>query len=469
MSVIDKAKAVSPLILKKAYRRVVSVIAPYEHRIDHGVYRDTRRLLEQTRYWSADRLREYQEKELGELLAHCRAHVPYYRKLFADMEIGSFLSDPLMALSKLPLMDKATVRQHFDELVALNIPARLHQYETTGGTTDKPLAFLTEKGFSGPRELAFWHDSIRRTGYRVGETVAVLRNNTLPAGMISMYNPMRRQLILDPFKLSPDNVHIYIEELGKHGIRYLHAYPSCVSTLLRFCAQRGLDICFTLRAIFAGSENVYPGQREEAEKRFGGRYFSWYGHSEKLIHASECECSTSYHAFPEYGIVELIDSDGRPISEPGRRGEIVGTGFNNRVMPLLRYRTGDYAEWAPSSACTCGRNHPMLVNVHGRWLQELVYGRSGSRISITCINMHSNLFDRVRNMQFVQDTRGRLKLNLVRGDSFSEQDKERIRSELERILQGEMEIELDFVDSIETSLRGKHRFLIQNCRDDESS
>ncbi|NMC34338.1 MAG: phenylacetate--CoA ligase family protein [Veillonellaceae bacterium] len=467
MTAIDKARAASPLILKKAYRRVVSVIAPFERRIDHGVYRDTRRLLEQTRYWSADRLHDYQEKELDRLLAHCCKQIPYYRKLFGDLEIGSFHSDPFMALSKLPLMDKVTVRQHFDELVARNIPARLRHYETTGGTTDKPLAFFSEKGFSGPRELAFWHDSICRTGYRVGETVAVLRNNTLPAGMISLYNPMRCQLILDPFKLRPDNVHLYIEALVKHGIRYLHAYPSCVSTLIRFCAQRGLEICSTLTAIFAGSENVYPGQREEAEKRFGGRYFSWYGHSEKLIHASECEYSTSYHAFPEYGIVELIDSDGRSISEPGRRGEIVGTGFNNRVMPLLRYRTGDYAEWAPSSACACGRNHPMLVNVHGRWLQELVYGRSGSRISITSINTHSGLFDRVRNMQFVQHEKGKLTLNLIRGEGFSDQDGVMIRSELNRILQDEMEIELDYVDSIETTLRGKHRFLIQNCTDDE--
>ena len=44
--------------------------------------------------------------------------------------------------------------------------------------------------------------------------------------------------------------------------------------------------------------------------------------------------------FPEYGVTEILRPDGAPCA-PGEVGEIVGTGFNNYALPMLRYRTGD--------------------------------------------------------------------------------------------------------------------------------
>jgi phenylacetate-CoA ligase len=43
---------------------------------------------------------------------------------------------------------------------------------------------------------------------------------------------------------------------------------------------------------------------------------------------------------PEYGFLEVLGEDGAAVRE-GEEGEIVATGFDNLVMPLIRYRTTD--------------------------------------------------------------------------------------------------------------------------------
>ena len=62
----------------------------------------------------------------------------------------------------------------------------------------------------------------------------------------------------------------------------------------------------SVRAILCGSENIYKPQRRLLKDVFKGRVYSWYGHSEQVSLAGECEKSSYYHIFPEYGITELI-------------------------------------------------------------------------------------------------------------------------------------------------------------------
>jgi len=47
--------------------------------------------------------------------------------------------------------------------------------------------------------------------------------------------------------------------------------------------------------------------------------------------------------------------------------ELVGTGFNNVSMPLIRYRCGDLVRPAPAEErCACGRSFPLIEEVVGR-------------------------------------------------------------------------------------------------------
>jgi phenylacetate-coenzyme A ligase PaaK-like adenylate-forming protein len=67
-----------------------------------------------------------------------------------------------------------------------------------------------------------------------------------------------------------------------------------------------------INAALLGSEGVSTAQRERIERAFRTRAYSWYGQSERVVLAGECETDGTYHAFPDYGILEIIDGQRRP-------------------------------------------------------------------------------------------------------------------------------------------------------------
>jgi phenylacetate-CoA ligase len=215
------------------------------------------------------------------------------------------------------------------------------------------------------------------------------------------------------------------------------------------------------RAVLAASENLYPGQREFIESFFGARLFSWYGHTENVILAGECEVSNDYHIFPEYGVAEVIKEDGSPAHREGEVGELVGTSLDNFAMPLIRYRTDDWAVIGPSG-CACGRSYKLLKETRGRWHQEMLIGELDNLISVTALNVHSDVFDNVRQLQFYQREKGRVELRIMRKPAYSERDSRRILAALNEKTGDTLEVSLSFPEEIPLMPRGKFRFVIRD-------
>ena len=88
--------------------------------------------------------------------------------------------------------------------------------------------------------------------------------------------------------------------------------------------------------------------------------------------AGQCECSECYHVEPLYGYCELIDKNGEVIREEGKTGEIVATGFCNTGMPLIRYKTGDLAEWGFEKMLVVGKSLQLkgVIFTSENWMQE---------------------------------------------------------------------------------------------------
>lgn len=179
--------------------------------------------------------------------------------------------------------------------------------------------------------------------------------------------------------------------------------------------------------------------------------------------AGECEKSSVYHHFPDYGILEIVAEDGSLCEREGERGEIVGTGLLNRSLPLIRYRTGDFATRC-ESRCECGRCWDRFTNVQGRWEQDMIIGRNGARISIAALNMHGPIFEKVRRYQYVQDEAGVCKLNLMVAPSFSEAD----RMDIEKAYLGktgdELRWKVKMVSDIPLTSRGKLKLLCSSLK-----
>ena len=197
------------------------------------------------------------------------------------------------------------------------------------------------------------------------------------------------------------------------------------------------------------------------EDVFGCRLFACYGHSEKLVAAAPCEYAPTYHVWPTYGYCELLDAAGRPVTEPGARGEIVGTGFINSVVPFIRYRTGDWATYVDDHCEKCGRAHLLLKDIEGHRTQEVVVTAEGSLISWTALNMHDDTFDGLRQYQLRQEVAGKAVLRIVPAPEFNEISERRMRRRLEQKFAGQVALTLERCEEIVLSPRGKAIYIDQ--------
>ena len=73
--------------------------------------------LEESQWLSPDDIGALQREKLKALLDHARTNTRFYRQRFELGGLNSDLSDPLEALHRIPLLDKAQIRSSIDDML----------------------------------------------------------------------------------------------------------------------------------------------------------------------------------------------------------------------------------------------------------------------------------------------------------------------------------------------------------------
>lgn len=439
---------------------------PLEYLIGNQ-FRQTTRLIRDADRWTKTEVDAYHLKKLKQQVVTAYEKCPAYKALYdqAGISVSSF--NKLSDFSQLPFIDKAFINDNVDDLLLVEKNNSNIDYITTGGTSGVPLTFYINASRSQV-EYAYLVDGWRKAGFKLGDIKAVLRGRVTGAvdGLQRSFDPVFNEHYYSNFHMSDSDMAGYLEHIGSLDDCFMHVYPSSVYQLARFAKKHHI-ILNKVKAILAESENVYPAQRAFVESVFNCRYFSSYGHSEKLVAAGECEHSSNYHVWPTYGYFELIDGQGNIISEAGETGEIVGTGFINTVMPFIRYKTGDFAEYVDDHCDKCNRNHLIIKEIRGHNIQEHLVAIDGSLIPWSAINMHDDTFDDVRQYQFFQDTPGHAIIKVVSAKEFSVKDKQKIVNAFAAKLGGRVSVQVEQVNVIPLTNRGKSIFVNQKIPCDQ--
>lgn len=450
-----------PVRLKSALARPIAAV-PIKTLLGPS-FHNRSRFVRRAGRWPRQRAQAYQLAEIRRICRLAYEQTDFYRRTFSQAGLDPCGILDFDDLQRLPTIDRDTLRVSIDEMRTVSPHARGVERVSTGGSSGRPVQFYIGVDRSGI-EYAYLVASWQRAGYRLGIPMAVFRGRVVPEdnhGLRHEYDPLLRHHYYSVFHMTDENMQRYLEHVAGIGPCFLHVYPSSVTALARFIRRAGIEPPPNIRGIISESEIVYPSQRRMVQDVFGCRYFSCFGHTEKLILAAQCEHSTDYHVWPTYGYFELLDEDGRPVTTPGQRGEIVGTGFINTVVPFIRYRTGDFATYVADRCAACGREHTLIRDIRGHRIQEALIAVDGVEIAWTALNMHDDTFVRVRQFQFRQDTAGRAVLRVVAAQGFSEEDVTRIRRNLGRKLDGRLELTIELVDGIPLSPRGKAIYVDQ--------
>lgn len=374
--------------------------------------------------------------------------------------------DPDRALALLPLVDKSAMKRAPEAFVSTGLPPRARLAMFTGGSTAHPMRFFLEKGVTRSKEHAYIAAWNRMAGLDDRGWILNLRGRSVAGrpgnGRIWMVEPIRRHLILSSDHLEARYMPDYIRVLRRYRPRFVQAFPSAIVPLARWLLRHPEPaVTSAVRAIQLSSENVLEFQLDLLRSVFDCPILVQYGHSERVLMATTTGNDSRYVFWPLYGQPELVDAAGEPITQPGVLGELVGTSFDNRAMPFIRYRTGDMAMWSADP-------HPDLPGrrvcerIEGR-LQEFVVCRDHRLVSITTLGAaHFEVLADAEAIQYEQSEPGRLTLNLQLAGALQAEQAAGIARAIARKTQGGCEVEVRRVDRIERTERGKMRMLIQH-------
>jgi phenylacetate-CoA ligase len=419
----------SPLIFKEIY-----ALIPF--RIRNGkIYRMWREKLKQ---------QTIDDRNPSDTLKYAISNFKVYSELYNSIDTNNW--------EKIPFIDKYFIQKYISEFELFSIPKF---YVTTGGVTGKPAKFFQSNNI-WYKELAFVYDYFEKHGYKSTMLKASFRGGDfshLKPNIFWKSNPNYNEIHFSPFHINSKTIEKYVERLNKIQPKYFHGYPSAFISLARVMNNNGLKLNYKLKCIFLISEGFKKEDVEFLQSTFNCEVSSFYGHSERLIFAEASKDLNYYIPNPLYGYLELIDEYGNVIKNNNVVGELVATSYDNLAMPLIRYKTGDYTHYIDY-------NTKSFAPLKGKWGQMNLIGINGEEISLTALNLHSNELNSIQKIQFVQNQKGKVILNVM----FETTNNEFLIKSLSELLTnrvgGLIHFDLNETEEFILNLRGKMPLIV---------
>ena len=412
--------------------------------------------LMESQWFAPSQLEEIQQKKLRVLLEHAYKNVPYYTKLFDKLRLKPSDIKDKEDLDKLPLLRKEDIRKNISALVAKNIPEKELIHVSSSGTTGLPLKLFGDKKRVALRTAAR-HRYQKVSGYTAGDKMVTIYGYSFPPKHLfqgSFLRIVRNEWIPYGYDMSEEKIGDLARKIKKYKPDFIKAWPSSIYLLAGYA--RNNEINLSTNNIHMHGELLYKFQKKLIEEQFNCEIFDVFGLRESSVFSFECQMHAGYHLDAENGIIEII-RDGAHVSE-GELGATVFTDFTNFATPLIRYVSEDIAVYARKS-CPCGRGLPLIIkSVEGR-ISDCISTNEGFVLPKSIVNLFSNV-ETIKNFQVIQKTRERILVKVIRKPTFSTNDADFIISGMEKLVGSDINIEVEFVDSIPLTASGKKRFVI---------
>ena len=333
---------------------------------------------------------------LRQILVDALTYVPYYRRS-APVTPGEARHEPLHEVfARFPMLSKDEVMAQQRAFLDERFDTRTLLYATSGGSSGQGIGMWRSKRVADIEKAFFTHEW-GKFGFSFSKA-RTLRIGA-DARRLAHESPCRiagNRLMLSPYHINQRHKDAIGAALRRFRPECVHAYPSSAAALAELLSPD--DIAVAPRAVLLASEPATSLQLAAIARLFRCPISVSYGLCERtnLAFASHVDGVTSPYLFhPLYGCSENRLADGR--------AEIVGTSLWNDVMPLIRYRTGDYGLIEPDGRCAAidGRGHEFLVD------------RYGNHIPGLAIVIDESTWDFVRLYQVRQTRPGAISLAVV--------------------------------------------------------
>lgn len=298
------------------------------------------------------------QQRLADALAFCGQAVPYYRDLFSQCRFDpeKVRKDPGY-LNDLPFLTKDIIREQGSRLLSRSLAEIRHHACKTGGSTgvSTVIYYDQEAADYSAAVTLYARERIGKKKYKSELHFACRFPDTSLQAWPNREDwkcfAMNRSNIF--FDRIDDAGLEEIWQILKRRRPYLiHEHPSTIYALACYI-ERNYGNGKTFEVFESSGELLQPYMREKIASVLRCRVVDRYGLAELGVMAYELDGGK--------GGLQVLDSEGWPEHRADDEGrELVFTGFRNRLMPLIRYATGDRAR------VTQQQNAFVLTDVVGR-------------------------------------------------------------------------------------------------------
>jgi phenylacetate-CoA ligase len=384
-----------------------------------------------------EELKKDQELQLRKLVFFSYHNVPYYHRLFKNLNIQPDNIKKIEDLEKLPVLTKDIILKNYDDFKPVNLNHIGYSVHSTGGSTGTPLKYRvsTKDRFIGGAML---YRGWSYGGYELGDKMIFLAGSSLDVGaksyIVTKSHEIARNLKkLSSFDMSEVEMKNYFNIINSFKPLFFRGYPSAFNLFAKYVEENNLSIQKP-NAIFTTSERLYPQMRKNIENAF--------------------DCPVYDNT--ERSIMEIADEEGSQL-EKGV-GNILATSLNNYSMPFIRYNTGDMGNLM-DDFCGCGRGPKLLKEVLGRSVDILVTPEGKQVHGWFFLYIFWEYCKGIKEYQVVQVSLENIIIKIVPDDNFDESQLDNIYAIIKRKSK-RWDIKFKFVDQIERTKAGKYKFIL---------
>jgi len=407
------------------------------------------KLLKNTEYADNKTLLKELEFNREKFIEFALKNSPFYKETYVDIK----------NFNDYKILTKNDLRINRDKIIVKSLLDKSRMVHTSG-TTGSALIFpITNECFQ--REYAFRAMHYSWAGIDVlkkpriatfsGHPVAKPTKNNPP---FWVYDFANNWLLFSSYHMNDENLKYYVNELLSFQPKAIHGYPSSVYLIAQAFKKygRGLN---TLKAIITASETLYDFQRKVIEDTFQVKLYNWYGNTEMCANIVECDRGR-LHLKLEHSYVEILDENNNSV-KPGERGRLVCTAIGNKAFPLIRYDIGDIVTLSNEYKCVCGRGGLIISSIEGR-KEDFIITKDGRKIGRLDHLFKDTLG--ISEAQIIQQEIGKILINIVPADNFSEKDLNILKNELYVRFGNSIDYKIEKVSQIPRGPNGKFKFVI---------
>ncbi|MFT6632343.1 MAG: phenylacetate-CoA ligase [Bacteriovoracaceae bacterium] len=319
-----KAYALYPLLEKQQKRDIRSKIKELNQFAD----------------FSREELENHRKESLYNIVKYSSIEVPYYKDLFHKIDFKpEKIKNDIKYFEDIPFINKDTIIQEKSRLLATKLLDQPRFGRKTGGSTGSAVhIFYDQTGLDWTAAVNL--HALSQTGRNHHDLEVHLSSkfNDNPPLMAKAKEVikclgMNRKNIFTSSLEENDLKNTYLQLLKLKPF-LVQGHPSTLYALAIYIQNSGLPFKKLFNAFESTGESIDNKKVQTIEKNLGCKVYNRYGNAEFGVIAHSKESISQLEI-----LNRIVHIENFTLEES--LSEIVITNYTNKLMPLLRYRTGD--------------------------------------------------------------------------------------------------------------------------------